>query len=54
MRIPTPSPLNLRINAYRVLLTRGREGMVVFVPPIRDKTRALYRHLMDSGFKVLE
>lgn len=48
------NPLNLRINAYRVLLTRGREGMVVFVPPIRDKTRALYRHLMDSGFKVLE
>jgi len=26
-------PFQLRTNAYRVLLTRGREGLVVFVPP---------------------
>jgi DUF2075 family protein len=26
----------LRINAYRVLLTRGRDGLVVFVPPSAD------------------
>lgn len=26
-------PHRLRMNAYRVLLTRGREGMVIFVPP---------------------
>ena len=28
-------------NAYRVLLTRARQGMVIFVPPgaKRDKTR---------------
>lgn len=26
-------PFRLRTNAYRVLLTRGREGMIVFVPP---------------------
>jgi hypothetical protein len=26
-------PHRLRTNAYRVLLTRGREGLVVFVPP---------------------
>jgi len=25
--------LRLRTNAYRVLLTRGREGTVIFVPP---------------------
>ncbi len=29
-------------NAYRVLLTRARQGMVIFVPPgaKRDKTRS--------------
>jgi hypothetical protein len=26
-------PRRLRLNSYRVLLTRGRDGMVVFVPP---------------------
>jgi DUF2075 family protein len=26
-------PYRLRSNAYRVLLTRGREGLVIFVPP---------------------
>lgn len=26
-------PHRLRTNAYRVLLTRGREGLVIFVPP---------------------
>ena len=26
-------PHRLRVNAYRVLLTRGREGLVIFVPP---------------------
>jgi DUF2075 family protein len=30
-------------NAYRVLLTRARQGMVIFVPPgaKRDRTRRL-------------
>jgi Uncharacterized conserved protein (DUF2075) len=27
------NPDQLRINSYRVLLTRGRDGLVVFVPP---------------------
>ncbi len=32
--------INLK-NAYRVLLTRARQGMVIFVPPgaKRDRTR---------------
>ena len=42
------------MNAYRVLLTRGREGMVVFIPPISEKMRPLYKHLRDSGFKELK
>ncbi len=29
-------PLRLRINSYRVLLTRGRDGMIIFVPPIGE------------------
>jgi hypothetical protein len=27
-------PFQLRLNAYRVLLTRGRDGAVIFVPPM--------------------
>ena len=28
--------LQLRVNAYRVLLTRGRDGAVIFVPPLTE------------------
>ena len=49
-------------NAYRVLLTRGRQGMVVFVPEgsNEDATRtptvyqAIYAFLKDCGFDNLE
>ena len=27
-------PFQLRLNAYRVLLTRGRDGTVIFLPPL--------------------
>jgi DUF2075 family protein len=44
-------------NTYRVLLTRGRQGMVIYVPPgdSRDPTRAggiydsTYQYLRDVG-----
>jgi hypothetical protein len=26
----------LRVNSYRVLLTRGREASVIFVPPVTE------------------
>jgi DUF2075 family protein len=50
------------VNAYRVLLTRARQGMVIFVPPgdARDPTRlpsfydGTYRYLVDVGVSVLE
>ena len=47
------NPYQLRINAYRVLLTRGRDATVVYVPPmgILDDT---YQYLKNSGFKVIE
>ena len=45
--------LQLRRNAYRVLLTRGRDGAVVFVPalPILDAT---FDRLLKAGFRELD
>jgi hypothetical protein len=44
--------LQLRRNAYRVLLTRARDATVAFVPPIPvlDET---YTFLLDAGFREL-
>jgi hypothetical protein len=41
-------PYRLRINGYRVLLTRGRDGMIVFVPPI-ERLRRTARLLAAAG-----
>ena len=48
---PSPlirDPFQLRVNAYRVLLTRGREGLVLFVPDERvlDET---FSFLVEAG-----
>ena len=45
-------PLRLRANTYRVLLTRGRDAHVVFVPPI-DALDETMTYLLDSGFRPL-
>lgn len=49
-------PHQLRLNSYRVLLSRGRDGLIVFVPPdtqLNETYRALcqagLRRLMDAG-----
>ncbi|EET81915.1 hypothetical protein ACIRA0001_2044 [Acinetobacter radioresistens SK82] len=50
------------LNAYRVLLTRARQGMVIYVPEIEqaDWTRpakyynSTYQFLMDCGFETLK
>ena len=42
----------LRMNAYRVLLTRGRDGTVVFVPPISVMNET-FDYLRDAGFKEI-
>jgi hypothetical protein len=50
------------INSYRVLMTRARQGMVIFVPKgnIEDKTRKpefydpIYKYLLSCGFRRLE
>lgn len=49
-------------NSYRVLLSRAREAMVIWVPPgdVSDHTRApaemdaTYRYLMSCGVRALE
>ena len=45
-------PLRLRRNSYRVLLTRGRDATVAFVPPmpVLDET---YEFLVQCGFREL-
>jgi hypothetical protein len=44
--------MQLRLNAYRVLLTRGRDGCVLFVPPL-DCLDELWSHFTDIGFLKL-
>jgi hypothetical protein len=45
-------PFQLRVNAYRVLLTRGRDACVVFVPRlgVLDQT---FEYLSAAGFKPI-
>jgi DUF2075 family protein len=42
----------LRLNAYRVLMTRGRDATVVFVPPLRDLDET-HEYLLGSGYRAL-
>ncbi|MGE0816178.1 MAG: DNA/RNA helicase domain-containing protein [Vicinamibacterales bacterium] len=42
----------LRVNAYRVLLTRARDGCVVFVPPLRELDET-FDYLTAAGFVSL-
>ena len=46
------NPFQMRVNAYRVLLTRGRDGTVVYVPEI-DELDETFRFLAYNGFKEL-
>ena len=40
-----PNPRATRLNVYRVLMTRGREGMTIFVPSSKN---------LDSTFEALK
>ena len=42
-------PYQLRLNSYRVLLTRGREATVVFVPPLAEMDET-FEYLTACGF----
>jgi len=47
------NPHKLRINSYRVLLTRGRDGFVIFVPN-EEKMNSTYETLIQAGVRILE
>lgn len=42
-----------RKNSYRVLLTRGRDGFVIYVPPAPEMD-GVYTTLMDAGIEPVE
>ena len=46
------NPHLLRLNSYRVLLTRGRDGILLFVPPT-DQMRKTRQILTEAGVKEL-
>lgn len=46
------NPRQIRLNAYRVLLTRGRDGIIVFVPP-EPKYNPVFDALVDAGCSTL-
>jgi hypothetical protein len=60
-RIANPENRRYLLNAYRVLLTRARQGMVIYVPTgdSNDPTRSLdyyqatYRYLAELGIPTL-
>jgi DUF2075 family protein len=45
-------PHRLRLNSYRVLLSRGRDGLAVLVPP-EPAMDATYRALLRAGLTEL-
>jgi hypothetical protein len=61
-RIHAPDRRTFQKNAYRVLLTRARQGMVIVVPEgeVSDLTRspalydATFKYLSDVGFPLLQ
>ena len=51
-RPPLKDPLTVRKNVYRVLLTRGRDGTVVFLPP-DPRMDATAERLLATGMRTL-
>lgn len=49
----TKDDKDYRINSYRVLLTRGRDGFTVFIPPVADMD-IIENVFKDAGVRKLE
>lgn len=49
-RTKARDPHQLRLNSYRVLLTRGRDGVCMFVPP---EARGVGEALSEAGAVML-
>lgn len=52
-RIPQLDPHQLRLNSYRVLLTRSREGLLIFIPPESEFDQTEHA-LLAAGARILE
>lgn len=52
-RIPQQNPHQLRMNSYRVLLTRSREGLVIFIPPLPEFDQTEHA-LLAAGARILQ
>ena len=52
-RIPQVDPHQLRLNSYRVLLTRSREGVIVFIPP-KPEFDLTEHALLAAGARILD
>jgi hypothetical protein len=52
-RVPQQDPHQLRLNSYRVLLTRSREGLVIFIPPDSEFNQTEHAFLA-AGARILE
>ena len=51
-RSKVKDPYKLTINCYRVLLTRGRDGFIIYIPP-EDNMESSYKSLLKAGLKEL-
>lgn len=51
-KYPQRDPHQLRKNSYRVLLTRSRDGVVIFLPPLKDFDQTEHAFLA-AGAKLL-
>ncbi len=51
-RSKAKDPHRLRVNSYRVLLTRGRDGFIVFVPP-EIGMQSTYEALKGAGIREI-
>ena len=47
-RSKVKDPHTIRLHSYFVLLSRGRDGIIIFVPPV-EKLDPTYKVLVDSG-----
>ena len=45
-------PEKIRMNAYRVLLTRGRDGMLIFVPQL-ETLDSTFQALLTAGCRLM-
>jgi DNA-binding transcriptional LysR family regulator len=49
-----PARVQFVLNSYRVLLTRARQGLVVFVPPGEDEDKTRSSDFYDGVFNFLK